>query len=162
MKKIIVICLVTLAIASCTSNEKKEKTTDELKATVTTESFDWLLGKWKRDNEEAGKETFEIWHKANASLYKGNGFTLQAKDTIKQELMTLVKNDGQWELQVKTLEEPEATVFMMKSYSEQQFTCINDAIDFPNKIKYWKTKDKLYATVSNDEMQVAFEFEKYN
>ena len=52
---------------------------------IKIENFDWLLGKWKRLNDEVGKETFENWNKISLSKYLGIGFTMQRGDTIKRE-----------------------------------------------------------------------------
>jgi len=57
MKKILIL-LIGILIISC-NQTKKEKQVAEIKSTTTiekSENFDWLLGKWKRLNEEEGKE----------------------------------------------------------------------------------------------------------
>jgi len=56
--------------------------------------------------------------------------------------------------------ETEATAFKGTSHDADQFTCENNEIDFPNKIKYWRNGDKIHASVPNSEMKIAFEFEK--
>ena len=57
MKKILIL-LIGILIISC--HQKKNEKTDVKPTTLIekSENFDWLLGKWKRLNEEEGKETF--------------------------------------------------------------------------------------------------------
>lgn len=125
-----------------------------------TENFDWLLGKWKRLNEKEGKETFEFWNKVSPSKYKGIGFTLQNGDTIKRESITLEEENSHWHLAVEVLEEPLPTIFQMDHFGDHEFTCVNDSIEFPNKIEYSIESGQLKAKVSNPEFEILFEFEK--
>jgi len=86
MKQIFVYLFV-IVLLSC-NQSGKEGVKSETKSTevaTTTENFNWLLGNWKRLDEEAGKETFEIWEKLSSKEYVGIGFTMQNGDTIKQE-----------------------------------------------------------------------------
>ncbi|MBP2833354.1 hypothetical protein J8281_14255 [Aquimarina sp. U1-2] len=152
---------------SCNENKKENKNSEkqqtETKHTEIeqkTNNFDWLVGKWKRLDEEEGKETFENWAKNSETEYSGIGFTMQNNDTIKQERMILQKNNGKWELNVKVPDEPESVTFRMTEHNEKEFVCVNNEIDFPNKIHYWKTGDRINATVSNSEMEIPFEFER--
>ncbi|MDE5421487.1 DUF6265 family protein [Ancylomarina sp. DW003] len=162
MKKILIILIGTLLI-SCNQSKKKNQQIEEKSTTVTekSENFDWLLGKWKRLNEKEGKETFENWEKIKETEYSGIGFTMQNGDTIKQERIRLTKTNGKWDLTVKVPEESESITFNGTSHNENEFTCENNEIDFPNKIKYWKNGQKINASVSNSEMEISFEFEKH-
>ena len=149
---------------SC-NQTKKEKQKEEIKSETMiekSENFDWLLGKWKRLNEEEGKETFENWNKINETEYSGIGFTMQNGDTIKQEKIRLTKTSGKWNLTVKVPEESESITFNGIIHNETEFTCENNEIDFPNKIKYWKNGNRINAMVSGGEMEISFEFEKLN
>ena len=161
MKKILIL-LIGILIISC-NQTKKEKA--EIKSTTTIEkpeNFDWLLGKWKRLNEEEGKETFENWNKIKENEYSGLGFTMQNGDTIKQEKIQLTKVNGKWNLSVKVPEESESITFNGISHNENEFTCENTEIEFPNKIKYWRNGNRINAIVSGGEMEILFEFEKLN
>ncbi|MBT3383057.1 MAG: hypothetical protein HN778_02560 [Prolixibacteraceae bacterium] len=131
-----------------------------MEVSKTTENFDWLLGNWKRNNEEAGKETFEVWEKTSNSEYIGLGFTMQNGDTIKQEKIKLIKLNGKWDMEVKVPEEAESIIFKMSEFDKNEFTCVNEVLDFPNKIKYWRNGDKINALVSGGDMEIPFEFEK--
>ena len=85
---------------------------------------------------------------------------MQNNDTIKQERIKLKKSNGKWDLFVKVPEETESIVFEMTEHNANEFVCVNNKIDFPNKIKYWKSGNNIKATVSNSEMEIPFEFEK--
>ena len=161
MNKILIILIGVFIISCVQSKTGKEKAGENsVDLIIKTESFDWLLGKWKRNNEEAGIETFENWEKKSNSEYLGLGFTMQNGDTIKQEKIRLIKLNDSWNLEVQPQDEPTAIVFKMTSFNDQEFICENKELDFPNKIKYWKTEDKLNALVSGEEFEIQFEFEK--
>lgn len=163
MKKILIL-LIGILIISCNQTKKENQKTN-VKSTTTveiSENFDWLLGKWKRLNEEEGKETFENWKKIRETEYSGIGFTMQNGDTIKQERIRLTKISGKWNLNVKVPEESESITFNGISHNENEFTCENIEIDFPNKIKYWKNGNRINAMVSGGEMKIQFEFVKLN
>lgn len=152
MKKTIFFALATLVVA-CNS-------TPSAKQLVQSENLDWLLGKWKRLNDEKGNQTFENWTKVSPREYAGIGFTLQNGDTISQEQMTFRESDGTWKLLVKTPEEKTPVEFKMSELSKNKFVCMNDSIDFPTKIRYWKEGERLKASISNKSMEIPFDFEK--
>jgi len=159
MKKLWIICIAVMVIA-CKKEERNTNTNKTSIISKKSENFDWLLGQWKRLDEEKGKETFENWEKHSDTEYWGIGFTLQNNDTIKQERIKLKKENKSWNLMVKTPDEAEATVFKMTTFDANKFICENTAIDFPNRIKYWKTDNYLNATVSNTEIIISFKFKK--
>lgn len=154
------ILLIGITLLSCNQSTKENSESNSTESTMKSENFDWLLGKWKRLNEEEGKETFENWKKTSDTEYLGIGFTMQNGDTIKQEKIRLTKSGENWDIIVKVPEETESITFKGISHNESEFTCENNEIDFPNKIKYWKNGDKIKASVSNAEMEIPFEFEK--
>ena len=143
-------------IVSCNpaTNEKKNNSKKAV------ENFDWLLGKWERLHEEAGKKTFENWKKISQNEYSGIGFTLQNADTIKQEKIRITKQNGKWILTVKVPEETESITFPITELKSDEFTCTNDSLDFPKQIRYWKNGEKINALVSGDSLKIDFEFER--
>lgn len=159
LNSIIIISIITsFAFVSCNTNRKSKVN----KISQKSENFDWLLGKWKRNNEEQGKETFENWGKISNSEYSGIGFTMQKGDTIKQEKINLIKQNGKWDLIVKIPEETESLIFKMTDLDKDSFTCENDSLDFPKMIKYWKDGLKIKALVAGKDLEIPFEFEKVN
>ena len=145
---------------SCNQNSSKETVDSGLTKNEITENFDWLIGEWKRLNTIPGKETFENWKKTSASEYIGLGFTLENKDTISQEKMRIIENNGKWTLEVKMPEEKESTIFINKDLKKSEFLFVNDSISFPNKIKYWLEGDNLKALVSSKDMEIPFDFQR--
>lgn len=162
MDKIQLVLLLTITILSFSSCAEKSKKETEVKVEEKSvnENFDWLLGSWKRNNEEEGKETFEIWEKYNSSEYSGIGFTMLNGDKIKQEIMRLKKLNTAWVLEVQPQDEPAPITFKMTNFNEQEFICENKELDFPKLIKYWKNGDKINALVSGDDLKIEFEFER--
>lgn len=84
MKRFILIAFAVTLMVSCNSGPK-----------AGNESFDWLLGKWERTNENEGRQTIEMWSKVTDSEYKGYGATLQDGDTLWYEngLKALISGD---------------------------------------------------------------------
>ena len=161
MKKLWLVCF-GLLLCACNQN-KKDTPKVEITPVVSiedSEHFDWLLGNWKRLDEEHGKATFENWKKINDTEYSGIGFTMQNGDTINQEIIQLVKIDNGWDLNVKTPEEDSWTIFEGIKHNSDSFTCENTEIEFPNTIKYWIKGHTLHATVSGRDMEIPFEFKK--
>ena len=160
----ILILLIGVLLISCNQNKKENVFTEDSSAILieTKDNFNWLSGKWKRNNEEEGKETFENWQKLSNTEYIGLGFTMQKQDTIKQEKIRLIKLNNNWTLEVQPQDEPKPITFKMISYNDHEFICENKELEFPNKIKYWKNGDKLNATVSGGDMTIPFEFEKFH
>jgi len=161
MRKILIL-LIGVLIISCNQDKKKNINEETVELAKESNNFDWLIGKWERLNEEEGKKTFENWEKISNTEYSGIGFTMQNGDTIKQEIIQLINSSEKWNLTVKVPEEMESITFKMTNHSENEFTCENTEIDFPNKIRYWKNGDKINASVSNAEMEIQFEFKKLN
>jgi hypothetical protein len=161
MKRILIL-LLGMSLFSCNlnNNSNSEKTNEKVETVTKIENFDWLLGEWKRNNDDPGKETFENWKKISDSEYIGIGFTMQNGDTISQEKIKLIKREAKWNLMVKMPEDTEPTTFEMTEYKNDAFTCENDTHDFPKQIKYWKNGEKINALVAGDEFEISFEFER--
>ncbi|WP_299780261.1 DUF6265 family protein [uncultured Formosa sp.] len=161
MKKLLIVCL-GLLICSCNQDKKETPKVTETPTVIAekSENFDWLLGAWKRLNEEEGKDTFEHWNKISATEYVGIGFTMQHGDTIKQEHIQLIKQQESWNLKVKTPDEQDWITFKGINHTSNNFTCENTEIEFPNQIKYWIDGEKLHAMVSSVAITIPFEFEK--
>ncbi|KFC33507.1 hypothetical protein FF18_08900 [Elizabethkingia anophelis] len=161
MKKIYLLSIIIFTV-SCNQKSKIDQNETPVVESKTKieENLDWLNGDWKRLNDKDGKETFESWKKINSSEYSGIGFTMKKKDTVSQEQMSLIKSNGEWSLFVKTPNEKKPIKFKMTELNEDKFVCINDSIDFPKRIQYWIENGKLKAKISNEKMEIPFEFKK--
>ena len=92
----------------------------------------FLIGDWKRLNNKEGKTTYEFWK----SDFSGLGITLQKKDTL------YLKVEGV---------NAQPTLFKFTQQSDTSFVAENPKNEFPKKIKYWASNQKLYAKIWNDE-----------
>jgi hypothetical protein len=106
---------------------------------------DFILGYWNRTNNTPGTLTYEIW----SPDFTGIGFTMQQRDTVFKELMSIVEINDTLVLKVEGVNE-KPTLFKFTAQTETSFTCENPQNEFPKKIKYWIQNDTLYARVSND------------
>ena len=159
MKKTIKLTSFTfllLVFAMCNTKQKPESQPTP----APTENFDWLLGNWQRTNDEEGKSTFENWTKINGDHYSGLGYTMQANDTLSQEKMDIVSQNGLWTLSVKLPSIPQPIQFNFTNFDETSFTCTNEENDFPKVIKYWIEGKDLKAVISGDSLEIVFEFMK--
>ncbi len=121
--------------------------------------YDWLLGQWERTNNAEGKTTFEQWTKVSNQQLEGLGFTLMGTDTTFKELMTLHQVKGNWQLDIRGVNET-LTIFTITEHDSASFVAENPNHDFPKKIVYYKTASGFSASVSNDEMEIEFDFMK--
>lgn len=126
------------------------------------ENFDWLVGEWQRTNEKEGRETFEMWSKVSDSEYSGFGATLQEGDTLWYENMKLVKSNNLWSFEVTGQADTTATTFILTKIEEGRFTSENDQNEFPTKIEYYISGDKLKAMISGGGEEISFDFKSVN
>lgn len=115
----------------------------------------FLIGKWKRINEDSTKTTYEFW-KPN---FNGIGFTLQQQDTIFKENLRIVTKNGTSYFQVTGVNQ-QPTLFEIKDATENSITCVNNNNEFPKEITYWMEEGYLKAKVANEEFAIDFVFQK--
>lgn len=123
-------------------------------------NLDWFVGNWIRTNEDPDMQTFENWKKISDHEYLGFGYTLKENDTVFQEKMEFIENEGTWILHVTMPKNPQPTSFKVTEITDSTMVCVNEKNDFPNKIHYWKDEATLKATISNQELEMLFVFEK--
>jgi len=122
--------------------------------------FSYLLGSWKRTNEEAGKETFEQWSKINDELYVGLGYTMMASDTIWKEDVELRRSEDHWHFEVIGQGDSIPTPFKVTKIQASAFECYNPVNEFPKTIRYARDGALLKATISDGETKIPFVFTK--
>lgn len=115
----------------------------------------FLIGKWERLNEKKGKKTYEIWY----NDYTGLGITLQNKDTVFKEVLSLLIINDTLTLKVEGVNDT-PTLFKITQQTDSSFLAENPTHDFPTKINYWLDKKQLKAKVSNNDFGIDFVFEK--
>lgn len=116
---------------------------------------DFMIGKWKRINEDSTKTTYEIW---NAN-FSGIGYTLQNKDTVFKEILNIISSEGKQYFQVTGVNQ-EPTLFEITKLTKDMLVCENKKNEFPKEISYWLEKDNLKAKVANDDFSIDFVFER--
>ena len=156
MKKTLFLLLSVLILSSCDNNSSKEtKVENKIEA---SENFDWLIGKWKRNNSELPRTTYEVWHKISRDEYKGWGYTMEYHDTISMENLSLTKINNKWRVSVVTQEGGTPTYFHMTKIDSNSFVCENHEIDF--SFTRIKGKDKIIE--SNHENHEGHNHEGHN
>ncbi|QMU65577.1 MAG: hypothetical protein GKR88_15665 [Flavobacteriaceae bacterium] len=113
------------------------------------------MGNWTRLNDKSGQKTYEKWN----SDFTGIGYTLQEKDTVFKEILSIINKNDTLYLQVEGVNE-KPTLFRFTSQTQISFTCENPKNEFPKKISYYMHSDTLKATVSNDDFTIDFVFIK--
>ncbi len=151
-----------LCLISCQSASQDDSQTSgaEDQATVQAPTLDWLIGQWHRTNEQPDHETYELWTKANDSLYEGTAFTMMAQDTVWQERIDFALRSQGWCYEVWGQGDTIPVVFVMTEQADQQFACENPAHDFPKKITYILEGDRLDAEISGGGDPISFLYEK--
>ncbi|AZJ36629.1 DUF6265 family protein [Tenacibaculum singaporense] len=115
----------------------------------------WLIGKWKRTNNQPDKLTYEFW----SNDFSGIGFTLKEKDTVFKEVLHIITKNNSLFLQVTGVNEA-PTLFVFTQQTDTSFTAENKLNEFPKVIQYWKENNQLKAKVANDEFSIDFVFDK--
>lgn len=122
-------------------------------------NFESLLGQWQRENNSGEKRTFENWTKTNKGSYIGHGFTLLNADTVFQERMEVISQNGSDYLKISGPNE-EPINFKITRSTASSFTCENLQNEFPKYISYRTNGNKIQALISDGENEIAFIFSK--
>lgn len=166
MRKSLMSCALIALLCSCgqlaSNPEFVAPANPEVKAAAVTPNFDWLVGKWNRANEESGQLTHEIWTKENAQLFTGISYTLKEKDTVWQERLTLSPLNEHWTLQIFLPEMNQEVHFRLTDIQATAFVSENPENDFPQKIAYQKSGDKIHAQIATGSKKIDYFFEPIN
>lgn len=155
MNQKFVLVVFILAIVGCKDN--KSVVTDQVEAVEVTENFNFLIGDWKRTNDDEGKITYEHWNK-KAQFYGGTGYTMQGADTIWQEEMILFENMQDWYLSITGTHDTTSTNFLVTEIKDGYFKCQNPDNEFPKVIEYSAGDNQLNAAVSAGKDTISFSF----
>lgn len=146
MKQAFLLLIATFFL-QCSPKEEKEKANAE---------FDYLLGSWKKINNQPEKSTFELWEKDESNNYFGFGYTLHYGDTVFKEEMLIIKMKKEWLFEVSGVNDG-ITPFYITSFNTHSFSCENE---FPKRIEYNLINNSLIATISDDSTHIDFTFER--
>jgi hypothetical protein len=147
MKNILLLITFIFFAASCDNNSNPD-----------FKDFQFLLGDWKRVNDQEGFNTFESWRISESGNYEGFGYTLQHQDTVFSEYMHIQWIDSAFYLVVEGVNE-KPTHFYINEKSDGYLSCINEKNDFPKKISYRLQQEELVAIISDDNNEVIFTFQ---
>jgi hypothetical protein len=126
----------------------------------TLSNIEWLVGKWNRTNVKPGQTGVENWTKQSPDKFVGNGITLKGRDTIFSEKLQIIAEKTGIYYVADVAENKKPDYFKFTEISDTGFVCENAAHDFPKKISYQMTGNKLKVVVSGDGKSVDFEFIK--
>jgi len=118
----------------------------------------WLSGKWIRTNAKAGESGYEMWTKTADNKLVGKGVTLKGKETIFVENLELTIRHNEIYYVVTITGEKKPVYFKLIALTDNSFTCENAQHDFPKKIAYTKTGNKVKAVISGDGKSIDYDF----
>lgn len=120
--------------------------------------LEWLIGKWTRTNSKPGNSGYETWAKVSDLKFTGKGVTLKGKETLFVEDMEFISKSKDIFLVVRVTHEKDPVYFKLTELSNDSFTCENPEHDFPKKITYNRTGNKVKAVISGDGKSMDYDF----
>ena len=155
MIRIILLCFILISVVGC-KDKPVAVLPDNVKESI---SFDWLIGDWRRTNDDEGQATFEHWHK-KAQSYGGTSYTMVGADTVWQEDVILFENMEDWYLSIKGTHDSIGTNFLLTEIKEGYFKCQNPENEFPKVIEYSEGTNQLNAKISGGGEEMTFSYAK--
>jgi hypothetical protein len=120
----------------------------------------WLEGTWIRTNAKPGRSGTEVWVRENAKELIGRGVSMKGNDTSFVEKLKIVIKNGSIYYVSDVPENPKPVDFIITAIDDDGFVCENPLHDYPKKIVYRRTGDKLRAVTSGDGKEAEFLFER--
>jgi hypothetical protein len=151
MKKLLLITFCTL-LAAITYAQKG--------ASAQFKKLHWLTGRWESTNNKPGQSGSETWTAVSAGKMSGFAATLKGKDTVFVERSTLEIKGNDIFYNALVSGSAKAVPFKLTSVTDDSFTCENPQHDFPKKITYKLTGNRIYATISGDGKSIPYNFVK--
>lgn len=155
MKKIFVLSIL---IASATTGFSQ---TVAHETSVNFTKLEWLLGTWSRTNiSKPGRSSHERWEKIDPYSLKGFGVTMQGKDTVFIEKITILIKENDIYYVADVPENKQPVYFKLIEINDTGFICENPEHDFPKKISYQLSGTNLKAQISGNGKSVDYLFSK--
>ncbi|MEL6863212.1 MAG: DUF6265 family protein [Bacteroidota bacterium] len=108
--------------------------------------FNWLLGYWNQ--LEGAKRQVERWYLDKGGQLKGVGQLVMGKDTLFSEQMSIQQIDGQLYYIMRSEKAGSATLYQLKSYTQQSAVFENANVPFPQQvILNRQTGNKSFSTI---------------
>lgn len=131
--------LVVFTVFSCQNSKNKTKII----------GADWILGAWENKSDEG--TLLESWKKLNDSVFVGESYFINEKDTLHSEQMQL-KQKGEnlfYISNIKGQNSDKPVTFAQNTEIENQLVFENPTNQYPRKISYKPTgKDQITIQVS--------------
>ena len=131
--------IVLFTVFSCQKGKDKSKIVGQ----------DWILGQWENKSQEGTLS--ESWKKVNDSIFDGESYFINQKDTLHSEKMQL-KQKGENLIYVSTIKgqnDDKPVTFVQNTEIENQLVFENPANQYPRKIVYKPIgKDQITIKVS--------------
>lgn len=134
---------------ACTDDAEIDNTIANKHEFKEIQKVDWLLGNWKM--EEDGLITIESWDKNSDSSMKGFSYSIEGKDTISSEQISLIEEQHilYYIPTVTNQNQGKPISFKANKVNVREIVFENLAHDFPTKISYMLlSEDSLLAEIS--------------
>ncbi len=153
MKLIYSLMAVIILLFSC--QNKNEKKIGKI------EKINWLVGNW--ENKQADGKLVENWIKENDSIYSGESYFINSKDTVHFETIKLYQkgDDLIYSATVIGQNNDEPVDFKLTSESENVFSFENYAHEYPQKITYKRNRAESLTTTISGKQQGKTHSESY-
>lgn len=152
MKKIFLALIFAAGLTSATSQNVSKYSEKDLV------NLNWLEGTWMRTNTKPGRTSYEYWKRSSTGEMMGYNVLLQGTDTLSFEKMTILSKDNILYFVADIPENKAPVFFQLTSLENLSFTCENPAHDFPKRIVYRRTDDRITATISGHEKSIDYFF----
>lgn len=95
----------------------------------------WLEGRWERLDTPPAQTAYEVWERTDNG-FRGKGVTLQGRDTVFVETLSILQRRGTWYYVAEVSHNPEPTYFEITEATGRGLECENPEHDFPKRIRY--------------------------
>jgi hypothetical protein len=120
--------------------------------------LEWLTAKWIRTNSNAGYSGYETWRKVSNLKLSGKGVTLKGNEVVFTENLELIVKGSDIFYVVTLAGEKKPIYFKLTALNDNGFTCENPEHDFPTKITYKRSGNKVKAVISGNGKSVDYIF----
>ncbi|MBK7762236.1 MAG: hypothetical protein IPI46_02550 [Bacteroidetes bacterium] len=147
-QKILCLFFIVISLMGCVEDTEIGKTNTQ-PTYLEIQKADWLLGEWQLVAD--GMITKESWSKGSDSSYSGFSYSMEGKDTVSTEHISLIEESGTLYYIPVVSNQNEGNPIQFKStkVTVRELVFENLAHDFPTKISYTLlSDDSLIAEIS--------------
>ena len=107
----------------------------------------WLAGCWEMNNEKKGTHITEMWMRPAGDAMIGVGRTLKAGKLVDYEFLRIIETASGLAYVSRPSGNKEDTSFPLKSSTANSVVFENSTHDFPQRILYTRSGDKMTARI---------------